>query len=561
MAAKTFTYAGVDHNWNTPGNWNLGTLPVDNDSVTIPANETCVFNANMSATGTWPNGIDTLTINGTLNCTDVAGSYYLKIKGTRTITGTGTLNWGSTVFAAKHTLTGNASWYINGSSGLTFLCVGAEPTTKIVYLVNSESIGATRLEIDTNLTGDIWAINDEVHVGNVNQSTAQSEARTIQDIQPTYIDITVGLTAAKSAGGTIVLVTRNTQIIGNGNGVSIIKTFSTAGKCTWAGGEFTFTGGTALRPFESINYLVISGGAFHECNNIVYGSTFITISGGVFTGVGTGTTVGNTCTNFRITGGIFVAIQAIINSVQFVIVTGGLIIGCGSPFYMVPDLIILGGTFIGNSVVVIYSSGKITGATFTNNNYPIRKFSGALYNQPIPYITTEYLAYSEMAQEAYAEAFDYNGIAGDYKAWTQGGVTTNVESPVPSGFTKAYQTALESASLYGWWRRKVLVPAGKTVSFVFYIRKSVSMSYKPRAWVFLDSAEPFISGTPLKEFIFPDDDNDTWETDTYSYTNTDNYDKTLIVRFLGKNASGNVYTQLAVNHGMAARSRVLGGVG
>jgi hypothetical protein len=542
MASKTFTYAGVNHNWTTAGNWNLGTLPIDNDSVTIPINETCTFDADMSNAGTWPNGIAGITVTGTLNCTNTPGSYYLKIKAATTLAGAGTVNWGSTVFTAKHTLTGGTAWYVQGSGGLTFSCVGTEPSIKTVRLTGAEIIGATRLEIDTNITGDIWAIGDTIRINNVNKGY-DSESRVIQDIQSTYIDISVGLTAAKIIGTTICLMTRNTKIIGVGTATVTLYNFSSVagvGKLSISGGEFN----TTYIIFQSNPCMSISGGTFTATNYMINSAAYITISGGVFCGIGTG--IVNSSIGAIISGGEFHGSNLGIYNCAGTLVIGGIFSGM-SNIGVNSEIKILGGTFLGSTKGFYQCTLFLTGATFTNNTNDImRCISGKMYNQVLtssPDVWSEY----PTSQTNYLESINHGNSPGAFRAWTKGGNTTDVASPVPSGFVRAYQITLAYESFIGFWQKQVLVPAGKAVQFTFYIRKDVSMAYKPRVWVFLESMEPFISGTPLKEFIYPDDTNDTWATDTFTYTNTNNYDKMLIVRFLGKNDSGNVYTQLAVN--------------
>lgn len=119
MATRTFTNGGVDNLWTTAGNWN--TPPVDNDTVIIAAGQTCEYDGDMSNAVTWPNGIAGITITGTLKLSRASGTYYLKIKAATYIGGTGTFDCGALgdaiPFAAKHTITGGASWYIAGAGG------------------------------------------------------------------------------------------------------------------------------------------------------------------------------------------------------------------------------------------------------------------------------------------------------------------------------------------------------------------------------------------------------------------------------------------------------------
>lgn len=541
MATRTFTSAGVNNLWSNAANWD--TAPVDNDTVVIPNGQTCEFDADMSNAGTWPNGIAGITVTGTLTHTLTAGTYYLKIKAATTISGAGTYNIGTLAnpipFASKHTITGGADWYIQGSGGLTMTVYAAEPVTKTVKLTGAESLGATRLEIDTDLTGDIWAATDTIRIDNVNKA-ANSESRVISAITATYIDITVGLTAAKIAGTVISLITRNVQIVSVGTSQTTLQNFASE-KLTIAGGAFI---GSNYRFCTASTRVNISGGTFSGHSIAFTSITIINISDGVFSGNGSYALYA--CFGIFISGGIFSGSTFLLSLGSGISITGGKF--CGSSAAVITSIgaNILGGTFSGNSYGLSQCSAKVSGATFSDNTYDLRQVSGYLYNQVISSAVENY-EYAFLTRENYLESVNHDNSAGAFKAWTKGGVTTYVASPAPTGFTRSYQLALENASVEGFWQRSVLVPAGATVTFTMYLRKSESMSYKPRCWIFYEGLEPLLSGTPLDEFIYPDDTNDTWATDTYAYTNYNDYDEKLLVRFLGKNATGNVFGQFSTS--------------
>jgi len=125
--------------------------------------------------------------------------------------------------------------------------------------------------------------------------------------------------------------------------------------------------------------------------------------------------------------------------------------------------------------------------------------------------------------------------------------------------------ALASATYAAHWRQLLLAPAGAKVRMTFWLRKDASMAYLPRVWVFEDGYEPFLDATDIIHTFTMTNSTDTWESETYEYENTATYDKLLAVRFLGKNATGNVYSQLEVESvgsgGGAVRIVPLGKVG
>ena len=621
MSARTFTYGGVNNLWTTAGNWD--TPPVDNDSVTIASGSTCTYDGDMSNAGTWPNGIAGITVTGIMNFALTGGPYYLKIKTATYIGGAGTLNIGTLAnpipFAVKHTITGGINWYISGASGLTMTVYAAEPSITTVKTINAESIGATRLEIDTNISADIWAATDTIRIDNVNKAL-NSEVRVISAIDATpYIDITASLTAAKIAGTVITLITRNVQIISAGTTSGTIKTFST-GKLTIAGGSFV---GSAYYCLDACTGATISGGSFTTHFYVFNACPTLTITGGVYSGnsyvvvtclttsVSGGSYTGNiwpitACTGISISGGIYSGNTIAVNSNSGITVTGGTYTGNGNAFSSCAKAIvsgvtitnntngftasvglsfagntistgtsgftacyglnIIGGTISGftnaitlcgfshvtgctisgNTYGIISSGATFIGVTFSGNTYDICQAEVTLHNCTLASNPENYL-YDNLGIDSYSESTDYNTTGGAFKAWTTGGITTSVASPVPTGYARAYDTTCVSATYPGFWQKRVVIPAGKTICFTMWIRKDASMAYKPRCWIFLDNVEPWAGGSTLKEFVFPDDDNNTWETDTYSYTNSNNYDKMLIVRFLGKNGSGDVFTALTVN--------------
>lgn len=559
MATRTFTSAGVNNLWTNPANWDAA--PVDDDTVIIPFGQTCEFDADMSDAGTWPNGIAGITITGTLSHTLTSGTYHLKIKSAGAISGAGTYNIGSQgnaiPFAAKHTITGGANWSVQAAGGLTMNVYAAEPVTKYALLSDAENIGATRLEIDTDLTSDIWAVTDTIHINNINKAM-QSESRVISAITATYIDVTVGLTAAKLAGSYVCLITRNVKIISVGTTTPTLQNFA-SGKLTIAGGAFI---GASYRALRDCKKATISGGTFSGHLYAAIGCHDIQTTGGVFSGNTVGyiaakgayisgglfsglVSLCDTTDGAVISGGVFSSINQCFGYCSSISISGGVFIGIGTIVNYCSDYVNISGGFFSNFTNVFYrTSIKLTGATFSNNTYDIRAVTGSLYNQALT-SAVEHFEYVFLSPTHYLESINHNNTAGAFKAWTKGGITTSVASPAPNGFTRSYQLALEESSgIKGFWQREVLVPAGAKLIITMHLQKSVSMSYKPRCWIFLEGIDPLLGGSVLNEFIYPDDTNNAWAASAYAYTNSDDYDKKLVVRFLGMNATGSVFGQV-----------------
>ena len=556
MATITSAATGL---WSAGATWVGGVAPADNDAVVIATGHVVTFDADTSG---FANGIAGITITGTLKLYRTAGTYHLKIKAATTITGAGTFDCGTLAdpipFAAKHTITGGNGWYITGTAGLTMTVYAAEPAIKRVALSGAESAGATVLEVGTDVTGDIWAVGDTVRIDDID-GTLDSEARVIAaaGIAAGSITITAGLTNAKIIGAYVSLITRNVRFVGVAG--NILTTFA-SGKLTIAGGEFTAPSYSAI---VSSTGVTISGGAFAGNNININNCTGLSVSGGTFSGntygvynsagplITGGTFSGNTngihsCAGLSVSDGTFAGNTASIASCAGASVSGGTFSGNLYVISSCAGASVSGGTFSGNTRNFSTSSAIIRGVTFSTSVTADIVTSQILAYNCAFNSTTENSAYTSLAKEVYSESFDHDQVAGAYKAWTAGGVTITVATPVPTGYAKAYKLTLESATIEGYYQRDVTVGPGASVNIEMQLRKDASMAYLPRCQVFLKGGvDPFAAGTPLKTFTMTDS-VDTYESDLYTYTNATAEDVTLVVRALGKNATGNVYIGLDV---------------
>lgn len=531
MATITSASSG---NWSSGSVWVGGVAPADNDAVVIASGHSVVFNVDTSA---WANGISGITITGTLSVSTTTSSY-MKMKAATTISGAGTFNVGTSgtpiPFAVKFTLTGGSGWYVQGSGGLTMGVYGAEPTYKYVKLTGAESAGATRLEVDTDLTGDIWAVNDVIHINNINNAK-QSEERTISAITSTYIDISAGITNSKLSGSFVILIYRNVSIIGYG--ANVLQNFSSY-KLNLNSGSYR----SDNRVFTAVGSdVVISGGVFANNSHISAGGKGYFVSNSI---------VSNQQDMFYGPMTFGIAINNCIIS------------GCTYLGYLLFDFFIDSSIVSGCTNVIYQSFGKINNTVFFGNQYDLRECVISSNNVAFNSSVENYL-YSNFLRNTYSESIDHDQVAGALKAWTKGGVTTSVATPVPTGFTRSYQLAPENATVEGFFNRRVNVPAGKTITLTLYLRKSKAMTYLPRVWVHKYGTEPFTTPADILHTFTMTNSTDTWETDSYSWTNTADYDIELNCRFVAMNADGYMYGQVAdtfAGGGGVSKSRIIGGV-
>jgi hypothetical protein len=575
MATITSVGTGA---WSASGTWDSG-VPADGDDVVIAAGHTVTFDVDQSAFST---GVK-VTITGTLTHTTATGTYCLFAKTGASIVGAGTWNIGTSgtpiPFASKHTITGAAGWYVDGVSGLTMTVYGAEPTYTYIKLSGDEAAGQTVLSVDTDVTGDIWAAGDIIRINDINK-TKETEERVIATggIASGAITITAGLTAEKSTGAYIVLITRNVKIIAVGTGSrTIYHVGSTSNKLTIGGGMWYGVGNKYM--LDSCNYSIVSAGTFSYAAGFFYASSSMTISGGVFSGNNEAI---NGCTSAVISGGLFTGnTQMAMTSVNLTI-SGGLFVGNTHGINFCNGANISGCTFYGNdngirvstSISVnnvtfnkcnqglndcqaciisnctftscdsgIYDCASITlyESTMSANTKDLNRTSGALYDTTLG-SATEHESYTSMKpsfQNCQSEFHD--GVDGALKAWCKGGVVTSQSTVKPDGYTQAYLLDPESDTYPVFFTKSFSVEPGKSVSIEVQLRKDASMTYFPRVYLMKDISNPLAGATPVDTFTMTDS-TDTWETDTFSITNSTDYDQNYALWFVAQNATGNAYS-------------------
>jgi hypothetical protein len=293
MATITSVGSGA---WGTAGTWDAG-VPADGDDVIIASGHTVTFDVDQSAFTT---GVK-VTITGTLTHTTATGTYCLFIKTGASVVGAGTWNVGTSdapiPFAAKHTITGAAGWYVDGVLGLTMTVYGAEPSVPYVKLSADEAVGQTELSIDTDITGDIWADGDIVRIDDINRAQ-ETEERVIatSGIASGTITVTAGLTAAKSTGAIVSLISRNVKIIATG---APTRTICRVNNIAIASGMWY---GVNKYMLDSCTAAIVSGGTFIGNLSGLQSCASATISGGTFSGNNSGL---QSCASATISGGIF----------------------------------------------------------------------------------------------------------------------------------------------------------------------------------------------------------------------------------------------------------------
>ena len=551
MATITSVGSGL---WSAAGTWDFG-VPADNDKVIIASGHTVTFDVDQSA---WVTGVDGITITGTLEFSRLPGTYFLMIKTNQAIAGAGVFDCGTSLdpipFTAKHTISGSG-FYLEGNSGLSVSVYGAEPTYIFARLTDGETGGTTVLRVDTDLTGDIWADGDEVSIVNINKGRNYDE-RTIAvgGIAAGTITITAGLGSAKIAGAYVVLKTRHIRFVG-GAGTKTFNRFS-GSSIDIHSGEFP---GRA-RTFENCNGITIDGGVYYNQSTALLNWDCVNVT--INNIIELHYTLANAGSNLTFNDGYVFAAYWIMYRTDGSTINGGLFAGC-APAEGGMGHAVFGGTFIGNLGIFTMAPVEFYGGTFNGNGKLITRGYGILRNITCSGNTQEveraaFKAFNsqftglELSGREYysignySESIDHNQVPGAFKAWTAGGITTKQAVIYPTGFTSAMHTVLDSADSPGYWQREVTVAPGQSVDLDIWLRKDAAMGYLPRMHAFLKhEADPLVGGTPLFDDTMTNS-IDTWEGFTHSYSNNTAEDIVLVIRFQGKNATGNLYSALTV---------------
>lgn len=514
--------------WSAGATWVGGVAPVDADTVVIAAGDTVTFNVDTSG---FANGIAGITITGTLKLTRTTGTYYLKLKTGTTISGAGTFDCGTSgdqiPFTAKHTVDLN-----NGNIGgsLIFTVYSQSPTIPYVSLSNAESAGATRLEIDRDVTGDLWEIGNTISICNINAGK-QVESRTITDIQPTYIDVSAGLTNTKLQGAYVVLETRHINFVGTS---VLLKQLASIANIT--GGRFYNNDNS--RPIQT---LCIADKVLFHTGNMALAYSGCKVSNSIFLNCSTGSREMAAC---YFDSCAFIGCTAGIQDRSYIFVDNCLFAGClyaiNASYGAFNDCHFIGnGTGIVDSYISLFNN-----CVFENNTVnTLRSLivaNNCLFNGSTEFTMPTVGIKAGMISISY----NHNQTDGAIKALTDGGSVATQTSVKPTGYQSSQLHALSSGEYETFYYVSFTVRSGESVNVEVQLRKSASMTYLPRAYLTKRYSSMILpSSLPLLDSFTMTDSTDTWESDTFSIDNSaGTTDKDYTLWFVAKNASGNVYS-------------------
>jgi hypothetical protein len=525
MPAKTYTGNGP---WSTAANWNAGTVPVDNDSVTIASGQTITYDADMSNAGTWPNGLTGLVITGTLIVDTVADSY-LKMKAD--ITGVGTYNCGSsgTAYPAArmHTVDfggGSFNFHMTGVSGTGAQLFCAQPATKQAWLSTAGASADTHVHV----TGDVtaWPVGGYIRVDRVRKGDVQSVLKKINSI--TYADpvSTINLVAASADRGTAAVTADLGGTYEIGSVVSLCRrnifVMNTTG--------YAFDGGTGWNigaEIRGCSYGVIYG-VSHTVSGTISGCTYGVIYGVSHTVSGT------------ISGCTYGVIYGASHTVS------GTISGC------------IYGVYVGASHTV---SGTISGCTYGIGYGALHTVSGTISGCScgVGYVMSlrghgmtltgntidVFYAAAENGPLALVRSFRHAGTANDVRAWSMGGsLTHDIDSVFVSASGKIYSRKFTYTSATSHCFMEWDIDAGTAGTLVIpcYAKHDASgltAAQRLTFELFDPLSDPLATpaGTPLATWAVPDGTGVQTSLLTYARVDT----RPLKLRVYATRASGNAW--------------------
>lgn len=415
----------------------------------------------------------------------------------------------------------------------------------------AEAVASTALEVDVDVSSDPEWTRSGASVKVCNTARAvQVEEFTISSISGSTINISSGLANTKQSGSFVVLIDRNIEIIAAGSIASLSSVYYGTGHVLNC--AFRRPGSIGMTATSYVSGVSFDG----VISNFSYGLG--TASSGILGGIFCGNTYNiSGARNFDFTGKIIGCSYGMTGCYEFK--ASGLISGSnyginGCRTWVCDGTIENGSTAIsenrggkvsglikGNTSGIYASNVTLLGATFVNNQrdlyFPQYGFAiNTLFSS-----ATEFYVYSEYYLRNYNnfQSFDHDQIAGAFRAWTRGGITSSNTSEKPTGRTRSYQSVCESATYPCWHQREILVEAGRQVRIRVWGKADAGVTYK--AQLVLPTDDPLVTGSGSGEWEQTMTADGSWYEYKTAWTNTATYPVTIYLRFLATAASGNAY--------------------
>lgn len=416
----------------------------------------------------------------------------------------------------------------------------------------AEAAGQTQLEVDQDVSADAeWTrAGATINIDNVARA-ANSEASTIASVAAGSVTVTAGLTAAKHSSSLVILTSRNVTIqssatavsglVSKGSGHVLRCAFKTGNSSSWA--VATCSNSTISGVISGFNIAEING-TNNTFSGIISGAGTCAIYNGsrmVVSGIisGCASAIYNISIGGTISGTISGCVYAIQNGTGHLIT--GNIIGCSEAAYLTTGVIVYG-KITGCSTGLTKTTGALFGARILGNTQDMTSAIGMEAHNTILGSSKENKSYntSDILPFLCTQSFDHDKVAGAFRAWTRGGITSSTTSNPPTGRTRCYNHVCESASYPCWHQREILVEAGRQLRVRVWLKADVGVEIKSQ--LVLPTADPLITGTGTGEWQQIGTSDGAWHEYTTAWTNSASYPVTIYLRFLATAASGNGYS-------------------
>lgn len=420
-----------------------------------------------------------------------------------------------------------------------------------VVAENAAAAGGTTLYVDRDLTScPEWTVSGaRVLVCNANR-TAANEFNTISSLTSSTIVLNSPLASSKAGCSVVMLVDRNVIIEGStsstngliryGDGCVFdcaLRSGATGQYGLYGSRNVTMSGvATGMSYAIGAAYDSVFDGTCATAAAVFYNGLRNSFSGSAF-----GTSVLNT-ESAGVFSGLAVGCGYVVNmgSGNRITRTAKIIASTGATS-SAAGLVIDSALVINSSYALLRASGVISGLRVYGNQHDSYLTSEVtLYNTSF-YSSAEVLSYSTHHDiRNYLESYDHDQVAGAFRSWTRGGVTSSNTSEKPTGRTRSYQSVCESATYPCWHQREILVEAGRTVFVRVWGKADSGTTFYSQ--LVLPTADPLITGTGTGEWQQTIPADGTWREYVTSWTNSATYPVTIYLRFLGYGVTKNAYS-------------------
>lgn len=571
MAAKTWNVAsGL---WSVGSNWNPTGVPVDLDTVTIPAGTACTFDVDQSS---WANGLGDMVINGELNFdTSGATRKYLKMAGHIT----GAPNAWIRVGTEANPVQDPGSWAGPGESTVTIAFNGAyvidtsmnvemwgdqrEPGYPIASKVDNYTIV---LAEDTGTwlrPNDLIAISDSTIYG---AHSPADETFIVDAYDPVTRTITLNsstplprLVNQNGVTDYVALVSHNIMatniprsmtrfhfITGYNNKIVGARFYNfgqnplgghywTANYCSFHKNGIFYNN----RSGKASKFVVLAGNSYSTYGMNGYGENGIFINTSNALGTFSSTLIN--CLVFGGTlagpggGNLFISCNAFNAGLTQDYANNNVFINCNAKHvesYLFSRR---------NANNVFINCGDSSDCTYAGDHECISaKHINCVFNAPVEVVTLP--PNIEHQGLHYIESINHN-LSGIYKAWSSGGITISQSTTVPPDKLIAYQSNCASSTYWTYVREELQLLPGQKLNVWGAIKLSATGFTNGPVFELVDKdQDPLNLDTYSALDTWTASDTTDWQYGNLSYENTNNYPITVYIRCRAIDASKTFYS-------------------